>query len=347
MPMANAAASHKNFGKPVIAAVIGDPAGIGPEVCVKAAADAALRDLCLPVLIGDVELLRQAARFAGVSCPVLSVAQPDPERLLQGQISVLDPGGFDATALRMATVSAACGHAVFAGMRLGAELGRQGRIQGLVWGPVHSDSMKATGLLSDIDDLQPEGTFMLRMSGNLRVVPLSEHVPLTRAIELVQPASVLALVRLVHATLRRWGWATPRIAVAGVHPHAMFDDDQIRIGPAVSTARAEGIAVDGPIAPDSVFRQAIEGRYDVVVTMFHDQGQIVIKTVGFAGACTVYIGLPYVLLNVPHGTAFDIAGKGVAQHRSMLAAFETAARMATGRGLKAAAKPSLTLDDRR
>lgn len=328
--MANATASSKT---PVIAAVIGDPAGIGPEVCVKAAADAALEGLCLPVLIGDAEVVRQAARFSGVSCPVVSVAQADPAHLAPGRISVLDPGGFDASALRMATVSAACGHAVFAGMRLGAELGRQGQIQGLVWGPVHSDSMKATGLIGDIDDLQPKDTFMLRMSGNLRVVPLSEHVPLTRAIELVQPDTVLALVRLVHATLRSWGWAVPRIAVAGLHPHAMFDDDHTRIGPAVAVARAEGITVDGPIAPDSVFRQTIEGRYDVVVTLFHDQGQIAIKTVGFAGACTVYIGLPYVLLNVPHGTAFDIAGKGVAQHRSMLAAFQTAARLAAGRGL--------------
>jgi 4-hydroxythreonine-4-phosphate dehydrogenase len=187
----------------------------------------------------------------------------------------------------------------------------------------------------DIDDLQPAGTFMLRLSGPLRLVPLSEHVPLAKAIELVTPQSVLALVRLVDATLRSWGWAAPRIAVAGVNPHAMFEDDHLRIDPAVKAARAEGIGVDGPVAPDSVFRMAMEGRYDAVVTMFHDQGQIVIKTVGFAGACTVYIGLPYVLLNVPHGTAFDIAGKGLAQHRSMLAAFQTATLLASGQGLKA------------
>jgi 4-hydroxythreonine-4-phosphate dehydrogenase len=126
--------------------------------------------------------------------------------------------------------------------------------------------------------------------------------------------------------------ASPRLAVAGLNPHAMFDDDHRRIGPAVEAARAQGITVDGPVGPDSVFRLAMDGRYDGVVTMFHDQGQIVVKTVAFAGACTVYIGLPYVLLNVPHGTAFDIAGRGVAQHQSMLAAFKTAARLASGRG---------------
>jgi len=322
---------------PVIAAVIGDAAGIGPEVCVKALADTALEGQCLPVLIGDVEVVRMAAHIAGVSLPVVSLPEHDVSRIGLGQISVLDPGGFDATGLRMATASAANGHAVFAAMKLGADLGRQGLIQGLVWGPVHTDSMKATGLIVDIDDLQPAGTFMLRLSGPLRLVPLSEHVPLAKAIELVTPQSVLALVRLVDATLRSWGWAAPRIAVAGVNPHAMFEDDHLRIDPAISAARGEGITVDGPVAPDSVFRMAMEGRYDAVVTMFHDQGQIVIKTVGFAGACTVYIGLPYVLLNVPHGTAFDIAGEGVAQHRSMLAAFQTATLLATGQGLKAVA----------
>ena len=322
---------------PVIAAVIGDPAGIGPEVCVKAVADAALAGGCQPVLIGNIDVVRAAARLSAVLLPVVSVAPEQLDQLNARQISVLDPGGFDVGSLRMGTVSAACGHAVFSGMRLGADLGRDGRIQGLIWGPVHSDSMKATGLIADIDDLQPAGTFMLRLSGPLRLVPLSEHVPLDQAIALVQPERVLTLIRLLHATLRGWGWTAPRIAVAGLNPHAMFDDDQGRIGPAVAMARAEGISVDGPIAPDAVFRQSIEGRYDAVVTMFHDQGQIVIKTVGFAGACTVYIGLPYVLLNVPHGTAFDIVGKGVAQHQSMLAAFQTASRLADGNGLQLAA----------
>lgn len=321
-------------GLPVIAAAIGDPAGIGPEVCVKASADPALTPFCRPVLIGNVDVVRQAAGFSGVTCPVVGTPPGELDALQPGQISVWDPGGFDVSGLRMATVSADCGRAALAGMQLGAEMGRQACIQGLVWGPIHTDSMKATGLVTDIDDLQPAGTFMLRLSGPLRLVPLSEHVPLLRAIELVQPERVLAVVRLLHDTLRAWGWPAPRIAVAGLNPHAMFDDDLQRIAPAVAAAKDAGIDVSGPIGPDSVFRHAMEGRYDAVVTMFHDQGQIVVKTVGFAGACTVYIGLPYVLLNVPHGTAFDIAGRGVAQHQSMLSAFRTAAQLASGRPLQ-------------
>ncbi len=124
--------------------------------------------------------------------------------------------------------------------------------------------------------------------------------------------------------------------VAGFNPHAMFDEDVRRIAPAVEAARKEGIDARGPIGPDAVFRKNIEGVYDAVVTMFHDQGQIVVKTVGFAGACTLYLGLPYILLNVPHGVAFDIAGQGVAQHLSMLSALQTAAHLARGEGLPTA-----------
>lgn len=321
-------------GLPVIAATVGDPAGIGPEVCVKAVADPALSRWCRPVLIGNVDVIRQAAAFSGIDCPVVETRPGNLDVLNPGQISVWDPGGCDASSLRMGTVSADCGRAALAGMHLGADMGRQARIQGLIWGPINTDSMKATGLVTDIDDLQPAGTFMLRMSGPLRVVPLSEHVPLQRAIELVQPERVLTVVRLLHDTLCAWGWTAPRIAVAGLNPHAMFEDDIQRIAPAVAAAKDTGIEVYGPIGPDSVFRHAIEGRYDAVVTLFHDQGQIVVKTVGFAGACTVYIGLPYVLLNVPHGTAFDIAGRGVAQHQSMLSAFRTAAQLASGQPLQ-------------
>jgi 4-hydroxythreonine-4-phosphate dehydrogenase len=137
---------------------------------------------------------------------------------------------------------------------------------------------------------------------------------------------------MLDANLRKWGLKKPRIAVAGLNPHALFEEDREEIAPAVKAARSQGIDASGPVAPDSVFRMTLEGRYDAVVTMYHDQGQIALKTAAFEGACTIYMGLPYVLLNVPHGSAFDIAGKGVAQHRSMLAAMKTAAALAAGRG---------------
>lgn len=318
---------------PVIAAMIGDPAGVGPEVAVKALASGGLDGLCRPFLIGDIGVVRRAAAACGVTMAVEHLASPGDAAAGEGRIRVLDPGGFEVSACPFGRASARSGAAVLEWIRVGSELGAGGAIQGLVMGPVDSESLKLTGRVPDIDMLQPDGTFMLRMTGTLRIVPLSEHVRLHEAIDLVTPERVLRVVRMVHDNLTRWGLPAPRIAVAGMHPHAMFPEDRERIAPAVESARALGIDARGPIGPDTVFRQALDGHYDAIVTMYHDQGQIVVKTVGFEGACTVYLGLPYVMLNVPHGSAFDIAGRGVAQHLSMLAAMKTAAGLAAGRGL--------------
>lgn len=320
---------------PLIATMIGDPAGIGPEVCVKAIGSGELAGLCEPLLIGDMGVVQRAAAVSGVALPLKRITALEDLELGARLIQVLDPGGFDVSACPFGQASAVSGAAVLDWIQTGSALGAGGRIQGLVMGPVDSTSLKLTGRMPDIDALQPPDTFMLRITGALRVVPLSEHVRITRAIELVTPELVLRVVRLLHDNLTRWGMPKPRIAVAGMNPHAMFPEDQERIAPAIDSARELGIDAHGPLVPDAVFRQTIEGRYDAIVTMYHDQGQIAVKTVGFEGACTVYLGLPYAMLNVPHGSAFDIAGKGVAQHLSMLAAMKTAASLASGRGIPA------------
>lgn len=319
---------------PVVGVMIGDPAGIGPEVCVRAVASGELAGLCRVVLIGDRAVLERAAAVCGVKLGFVPVA--DPVDAPDGDtVGVLDPGTFDIADSRFGVASAKAGEAVLHWLQLGEQLGREGKLQALVLGPMETASMKATGKVHDMDDLQPADTFMLRMSGKLRVIPLSEHVPLSRAIEMVTPERVLHVVRLVHRALTSWGFTRPRIAVAGINPHAMFPEDQQKIAPAIAAARQEGIDAQGPLVPDTVFRHTLEGRHDVVVTMFHDQGQIPVKTGAFEGACTVYVGLPFVMLNVPHGTAYDIAGKGVAQHLSMLAAIRTAAGLAAGRPIPA------------
>jgi 4-phospho-D-threonate 3-dehydrogenase / 4-phospho-D-erythronate 3-dehydrogenase len=317
---------------PVIGMMIGDPAGIGPEVCVRAAATPELAGLCRTVLIGDLGVVRRAAGICGLDLRFEPVSDP-AQQLPATTVGVIDPGGFDVERCLFGKASVDSGNAVLQWKARGEELGRAGGLQGLVMGPVETASLKATGKIQDIDELQPQGTFMLRISGALRVVPLSEHVPLVDAIALATPQRIFQVIEIVDATLRSWGFDKPRIAVAGINPHAMFPQDQERAGPAVQKARARGIDAQGPLVPDAVFRQCMQGQWDVVVTMFHDQGQIPIKTVGFEGACTVYIGLPFVMLNVPHGTAYDIAGRGVAQHASMVAAVRTAALLATGQPL--------------
>jgi 4-hydroxy-L-threonine phosphate dehydrogenase PdxA len=324
---------------PVIATMIGDPAGIGPEVCVKAIASGGLDGLCVPLLIGDTEVVRRIAGIAGVSRPVERVESVEDairrsaaDAATGAAILVLDPGGFDASSYEFGRPSASAGQAVLEWIRLGTGLGKSGQIQGLVMGPKNSAALKMAGSTAMIGNPAPD-TYMLRLSGPLRVVPLTEHLRLTRAVEMVTPENVLKALRMLNETLVRWGLPRPRIGVAGINPHAMFDEDRERIGPAVEEARRLGIDAAGPLVPDAVFRMAIEGKYDAVVTMYHDQGQIAVKTVAFDGACTVHIGLPYVRIGIPHGTAFEIAGKGVARHQSALAAMATAARLAAGTGM--------------
>jgi 4-hydroxythreonine-4-phosphate dehydrogenase len=147
---------------------------------------------------------------------------------------------------------------------------------------------------------------------------------------MVTEANVLHVIALIGDQMRRWGFASPRIAVAGLNPHANGSEDAEQIAPAVVAARARGFDVVGPLSPDTVFRAGVQGRYDVIVTMYHDQGQIAVKTFGLEQAATVFVGLPYVRVGIPHGSAFDVAGTGRAQHGTALTAMLTAARLAAG-----------------
>lgn len=318
---------------PVIATIIGDPAGIGPEICIKALASGDLDQICESVLIGDLRVLERAAGVAGVTLSMQAVSSLDQPVTGTNVIRVLEPCDFDVDQCPFGKISIDCGNAVLDWLEYGSALGASGAIQGLVMAPLDSGSIKLTGRIAHVDDLQPPGTYMFRMGGTLRVVPLTEHLRLSEAIERVNPDAVLELILLLNKNLVSWGIPQPRIAVAGINPHAMFPEDQEKISPAIEQAQKSGINVSGPVTPDAVFRMAMAGKYDAVVTMFHDQGQIAIKTASFEGACTVYLGLPYVMLNVPHGSAFDIAGTGTAQHKSILTAMKTAAQMAVGSGI--------------
>jgi len=315
--------------KPLIAAMIGDPAGIGPEVCVKAMASGELDALCDTLLIGETAAVQRAVQLCGVAREVRRVASPEAARGLPF-ICVLDPGDVKSADYTVGKPSAAAGRAVVNWIALGQQLGQRKQIDGLVLAPVDSASLKLGGLVKDIDELQPPDTPMLRLNGALRVVPITEHIRLRDVAATVKQAVVLELIRRLDRQLKHWGMAAPRIAVAGLNPHAMFEEEREEIAPAVEQARALGIDANGPVSPDAVFRLALEGRHDAVVTMYHDQGQIAVKTAAFAGACTIYMGLPYVMLNVPHGSAFDIAGLGTAQHDSLLAGLRTAAALARG-----------------
>ena len=315
----------------LIAVSIGDPAGIGPEVCLKASDSGVADDVCDHFLVGDFELLSRLADQFKISRPLRRIDDPAAAVGARGSINVLHPEGSEYPSVAIGKPSALAGNASLACLTFARSLGDRGLIDGLVEGPVDSSSLALTGKISDPDEIQPAGSFLLRMAGNLRNVSLSEHIRIRDVPATVTRESVLSLIRLIDGTLRRWGFDDPKIAVAALNPHGFYEEDKEEIAPAVADAQAEGILAEGPLSPDSVFRRCVDGAYDAVVSMYHDQGQIALKTAAIAGARTVMINLPYVHVVVPHGSAYDIAGRGVANPSSLQEALKTAGLLAGAR----------------
>ncbi len=317
--------------KPILAISIGDPAGIGPEVTVKALADGALA--ARPLLIGDTASVERAVALTGARLGVHRVAAAAEARYLPGTLDVLDPGTLAPRDITVGRASGACGRAVLEWIDIADRLARAGAADAVIMGSVNSESIKLSGSRGRATRFPPGSTYLFLISGPLRIVHLTDHIPLRQVcLEGVRKDNILTLLRLAHASLERWGVAKPRIGVAGLNPHAQGEEEAEEIAPAIAAAVAEGIAASGPVSPDTVFRQGIEGRYDCVMALYHDQGHIPLKTWGFSGNFAFQMGAPYLHGTVAHGTAFDIAGKGIADHSMMRAALTAAASLAAGHG---------------
>ncbi len=329
---------------PVVAVTIGDPCGIGPEVVAKALAQQEVRDLCIPLVVGSTAVMRQALALVRSPLRIREVtdakdADPSPESM-----SILDPHNLNVEAVVPGRVSAAAGKASMEWVELAVRLCLNGAVQAMATAPVNKEAASAAGykeighteLLQSMTGATNVATML--MAGGLRVVHLTTHRSLRRACDAVTRENVLAKIRLTHDYFRQHGFPSPRIGVAALNPHAsdgglLGDEEATAIGPAVAEARAGGIDATGPVPADSVFHQAINGKYDAVLCMYHDQGHIPIKVYGFERSVSVNLGLPLVRTSVDHGTAFDIAGQGVAQAVSMAEAIKLAAYLASGRGL--------------
>ena len=211
-------------------------------------------------------------------------------------------------------------------------LARQGMLAATVMGPISGVAMKMAGTLATIPSYSAEGAYLILRSAPLMIAHLTDHVALRAVPALVTEAAVCRLVRRLDDALRRWGLPTRRIAVAGLNPHAEGEEEAQHIVPALTQLRSEGIDVTGPVSPDSVFRHCIEGRHDIVVALYHDQGHIAMKTWGFSGNSVVMLGPPYVHTTVAHGVAHDIAGAGTADPEMLTNAILNAAYLAAGRG---------------
>lgn len=329
----------------LLALTMGDPCGIGPETLVRAVAGAVAGRA---VVVGDVSVMRRAVAQCGLLLPVARLDRPaDALTAPPDCIAVWQPPGLPAQLadLPMGEVNAEAGRAAALCIEAAAALALRGEVAAIVTAPIHKEALAAAGvgfpghteLLQALAGGAP--VRMMLANDELRVVLVTIHVSLRRAIELLDFDAVLQTLRIAHRSAAAWGQTAPRIAVAGLNPHAgeggLFGDEEIRfIAPAVAAARAEGLDAHGPFAPDTVFMRARHapghpGEFDLVVAMTHDHGLIPVKYLGVEQGVNVTLGLPFVRTSPDHGTAFDIAGSGCADASSLIAAIRMARRLAS------------------
>jgi len=330
----------------LLALTMGDPCGIGPETLARAAAAGATGPA---LVVGDVAVMRRAVAQCGLLLPVAQLDAPaDALSAPPGCIAVWQPPGLPAglAALPMGRISAQAGAAAARCIEAAAALALRAEVAAIVTAPIHKEALAAAGVdfPGHTEMLQAAAggapVRMMLANDELRVVLVTIHVALRRAIELLDFDGVLQTLRIAHRAAAAWGQAAPRIAVAGLNPHAgeggLFGDEEIRfIAPAVAAARTEGIDAHGPFAPDTVFMRARNaaghpGEFDLVVAMTHDHGLIPVKYLGVEQGVNVTLGLPFVRTSPDHGTAFDIAGSGRADASSLIAALRMARRLAGG-----------------
>jgi len=322
---------------------MGDPAGIGPEVVLKAVAEEEIRKICLPVIIGDAQLLAHTARTLDLQSgyDIVRKEESIPERFSDPIIYHLDNvSGFIEPGIE----SGAAGKAAAGYIEAAVELCAAGSVDAIATAPINKRALFLAGysfpghteFLAHLTGTEEYA--MAFVAANLRIVLLSTHVPLSVAIRMVEKDRLVKVINLTYRELRRWGIERPRLAVAALNPHGaeggLFGvEEASEMVPAIETAREfDDINVQGPFSADTVFLRASRGEFDAVVACYHDQAMIPVKCLSFGEAVNVTLGLPFIRTSVDHGTAFDIAGKGLAEHSSMIAAIKLAAELSTQAG---------------
>jgi 4-hydroxythreonine-4-phosphate dehydrogenase len=326
---------------PRIGITMGDPAGIGPEVVLKAVAEEEVRRACIPVIIGDAQLLAHTARTLDLQSgyDIVRADEPFPEHSepviyhLDNITGFIEPG----------IESGAAGKAAGGYIEAAVELCAAGNIDAVATAPINKRALFLGGysfpghteFFAHLTGAEEYA--MAFVAGNLRIVLLSTHVPLSEAIRLVERDRIVRRVNLANRELQRWGIERPRVAVAALNPHGaeggLFGvEEASEIIPAIDACRRDEINVQGPFSADTVFLRASRGEFDAVIACYHDQAMIPVKCLSFGEAVNVTLGLPFIRTSVDHGTAFDIAGKGLAEHSSMVAAIKLAADLSTRAG---------------
>ncbi|HUX87373.1 MAG TPA: 4-hydroxythreonine-4-phosphate dehydrogenase PdxA [Chloroflexota bacterium] len=331
-----------NDERPIIGLTMGDPAGIGPEIIVKALNEPSLYEQCRPLAIGDLASFQRAISQLGYALTAQVLVKPASSQYRYGQIDVLQATSDDLTTIAVGQVQPAAGKAAAECVIKATELALAGEIDAIATAPLNKDALNQAGYhypghTEMLADLTGTKDFSLTLiAGKLRVIHVTTHVSMRKALDLVDQARVLKIVRLADRFCRYLGIAAPRIAVAGFNCHAgengLFGNEEIeQIRPAIEEARRDGIEASGPWPGDTIFYRASKGEFDMVVAMYHDQGHIPVKMLGFEAGVNTTAGLPVIRTSVDHGTAFDIAGQGKANAGSMLEAVKLAANLARER----------------
>lgn len=322
--------------KPIVGIPLGDPAGVGPEIIVKALAKAEVYEMARPLVIGDAKVLKQAMKFCGLELELHTVEKPSEGKFVPGIIDVIDLENVKIEELQIGKVQAMGGRAAFQYIEKTVSLAVAKEIDAMATTPINKESLKAakvpyighTEILEDLTKTKNPLT-MFQVFG-LRVFFLTRHVSLRKACELVTTESVYEFITRCVKALEVLGVKNPRLAVAGLNPHSgehgLFGDEEVvELEPAIARAKAEGINVSGPVPADSVFHFALKGRYDAVLSLYHDQGHIATKMVDFERTISITNNMPFLRTSVDHGTAFDIAGTGKVSEVSMVEAIKLAA----------------------
>ena len=338
--------------RPLVALTMGDVAGIGPEVIARAWLDSPLRSIARPFVIGDAAALRREVARLGAAVEVARIDRPEDAEPTERRIPCLEAATVPLDAVVPGRVDGRAGRAAYDFLVAAIDLAMAGRIDAITTLPLNKESLHAGGvpfpghteILADRCGVDRHAMMLYLPprdgpggDDGLGVVHVTLHVALRRVFELLTVDAVAEAIMLADVAMRPLlGGRPPRIGVAGLNPHAgehgLFgDEEQTILGPAVARCRSIGIAVEGPEAADTLFARALGGDFDAVVAMYHDQGHVALKTIGFDRAVNVTLGLPIVRTSVAHGTAFDIVGRGQARTDSLIAAVRVAARLAAAR----------------
>jgi 4-hydroxythreonine-4-phosphate dehydrogenase len=321
-----------------IAITFGDAAGIGPEIIAKTFADAEFIHQYPAFVIGDVTFMQRCITQLGLSLTVKHIKQPNEFSFASGVIDVVNISELPSN-LVLGQINAVAGQAAFDAIKLAIDWAKRGLISAICTAPIHKEALAAanvpfpghTEMLAEFSDTQDYA--MMLANPQLRTMLVTVHCSIVEAVKKLSIPLELRIIRLAHRSLQGMGIAKPRIAVAGLNPHAgeggLFGREDLDIiAPAIAQAQAEGIHVVGPLPGDTVFMNARKGRFDIVVAQYHDQGLIPVKLLGVEDGVNITAGLPFVRTSPDHGTAFDIAGRGIADPASMKTALATAHQLA-------------------